>query len=90
MVVYNGIPLDELDEYKRTSIRPDIRKGLGFGDSDFVLLHLGTVCKRKAQLDSVKAFVRLIRSGKMQNGKLLIVGARCKLGLPASSCCERR
>lgn len=40
------------------------------------MLHLGTVCKRKAQLSTAKAFSKLVTEHGVQNAKLLMVGAR--------------
>ncbi|GMH41898.1 hypothetical protein BSKO_09808 [Bryopsis sp. KO-2023] len=77
-VIYNGIPTTAIDVFKSSAPREEIRRELGYGPNDLVILHLGTVCKRKAQLDTMKAFVKFCKDApeKAKNAKLLMVGAR--------------
>ena len=51
-----------------------VRAALGYTDSDFLVLHLGTVCNRKGQIYSAQACAELMTADP--NMKLLIVGAR--------------
>lgn len=75
-VVYNGIPLKKIDSYRAKTDREEVRANLGYSESDFVVLHLGTVCKRKAQLSTMQAFRKLVNEKGDKTAKLLIVGAR--------------
>jgi len=74
--IYNGIPLQQLDHFKQTRDRREVRLALGYSDEDFVVLHLGTVCSRKGQMFSATACSKLIKEDGCTNLKQLIVGAR--------------
>jgi len=76
MTIYNGIPLQQLDHFKQTQDRREVRAALGYTEDDFVVLHLGTVCSRKGQMFSATACSRLIKQDGCHNLKQLIVGAR--------------
>ena len=76
LTIYNGIPLQQLDAFKHTQDRRQVRAALGYTDQDFLVLHLGTVCSRKGQVFSAKACAKLITENKCTNLKQLIVGAR--------------
>uniref|UniRef100_A0A7S3UEC2 Glycosyl transferase family 1 domain-containing protein n=1 Tax=Picocystis salinarum TaxID=88271 RepID=A0A7S3UEC2_9CHLO len=78
VVIYNGIPTMAIDVFKSSAPRGEVRKELGYDSDDLVILHLGTVCKRKAQLDTMKAFVQFCKNApeKASKAKLLLVGAR--------------
>jgi glycosyltransferase involved in cell wall biosynthesis len=78
-VIYNGIPLTSINTYRAVQKRDLIRKDLGYGPEDVVLVHMGTVCKRKGQLVTCAAFGRAVQECGAKNGvsfKLLMVGAR--------------
>eukprot|EP00435_Cladocopium_sp_Y103_P010079 s297_g2.t1 len=74
--IYNGIPLKQLNHFKQTQNRREVRAALGYSDDDFVVLHLGTVCSRKGQVFSATACAKLIQENGCKNLKQLIVGAR--------------
>lgn len=74
--IYNGIPLQQLDHFKQSRNRREVRAALGYTDEDFLVLHLGTVCSRKGQMFSATACSRLIKEDGCANLKQLIVGAR--------------
>ena len=76
LTIYNGIPLQQLDAFKHTQDRRQVRAALGYTDEDFLVLHLGTVCSRKGQVFSAEACAKLITEDKCTNLKQLIVGAR--------------
>lgn len=77
-IIYNGIPLADIDDYIKKETKSGVRKSLGYDDSDFLVLHLGTVCKRKAQLSSVQALSLMKKKHpELKAAKLLMVGARC-------------
>jgi len=76
MTIYNGIPLQQLDHFKHTQDRRQVRAALGYTDDDFLVLHLGTVCSRKGQVFSATACAKLITENNCKNLKQLIVGAR--------------
>lgn len=73
--IYNGIPLKQLNHFKQTQDRREVRAALGYSDDDFVVLHLGTVCSRKGQVFSATACAKLIQENGCKNLKQLIVGA---------------
>lgn len=74
--IYNGIPLQQLNQFKQKEDRRKVRAALGYTDEDFVVLHLGTVCSRKGQVFSATACSKLIQKDGCKNLKQLIVGAR--------------
>ncbi|KAA0149820.1 hypothetical protein FNF29_05646 [Cafeteria roenbergensis] len=75
-VVYNGIPLGKLDAAVEAMDRDAERAKLGVSKDDFLILHLGTICKRKAQINTARAFTRLVKRDGLTNAKLVLVGAR--------------
>ncbi|WP_324806687.1 glycosyltransferase [Sphingomonas sp. LY29] len=58
-VVRHGIPLDRLKAETTRWTRAAARKKLGVPAGAYVLSVVGTVCRRKGQLDLVKAYARL-------------------------------
>lgn len=77
-VIYNGIPLSSINAFRSVRTRDEVRAELGYGPNDMLLVHMGTVCKRKGQMVTSGAFGRLVKDG-LVNGKqykLLMVGAR--------------
>lgn len=78
-VIYNGIPLASINAFRTVQSREKVRQELGYGPNDLVLVHMGTVCRRKAQLVTCQAFADLYSSTVLPSGKkfkLLMVGAR--------------
>lgn len=75
-VVYNGIPLESINVFRASTSRRRVRAEMGYSDDDFVVLHLGTICSRKAQQTTATAFTRLVKDDGCTNAKLLMVGAR--------------
>lgn len=78
-VIYNGIPLASINAFRAVQSREKVRAELGYGPNDVVLVHMGTVCKRKAQLVTCQAFAELYSTLTLPGGKkfkLLMVGAR--------------
>lgn len=78
-VIYNGIPLASINAFRAVQNRDRVRADLGYSPDDVLLVHMGTVCKRKGQLVSCKAFSKLVRDvdpGEDKQFKLLMVGAR--------------
>lgn len=75
-VIYNGVPLARLDKFAASHERSTVRAGMGYSASDVVVLHLGSVCPRKAQLSTARAFTAIRRQPNMGHVKLLMVGAR--------------
>lgn len=78
-VIYNGIPLASINAFRAVQSRQKVREELGYDKNDVVLVHMGTVCKRKAQLVTCQAFADLYSTCELENGKqfkLLMVGAR--------------
>lgn len=76
MSVYNGIPLGALNKFRETSSRVQVRRELGYTDDDFLVLHLGTICARKAQVYTARAIARLRNELGHTDVKCLMVGAR--------------
>lgn len=78
-VIYNGIPLASINAFRSVQSRDSVRQDLGYGPNDFLLVHMGTVCKRKAQLVTCQAFAELHSTVTLRGDrkfKLLMVGAR--------------
>ncbi len=78
-VIYNGIPLASINGFRASKKRDEVRRELGYGPDDVLLVHMGTVCKRKAQLVTSQAFARLVNEVILPDDKefkLLMVGAR--------------
>lgn len=78
-VIYNGIPLARINAYRAVQNRTKVRADLGYGPNDVLLVHMGTVCKRKGQLVTCQAFARLVNELILPDDKefrLLMVGAR--------------
>lgn len=78
-VIYNGIPLASINAFRTVQNRDKVREELGYSPNDFLLVHMGTVCKRKAQLVTCQSFAELYSNGPLPDGKqfkLLMVGAR--------------
>lgn len=78
-VIYNGIPLASINAFRAVQSRDRVREELGYGPNDVLLVHMGTVCKRKAQLVTCQAFAELYSTVTLPRGKqlkLLMVGAR--------------
>lgn len=78
-VIYNGIPLASINTFRTVQNRDLVREDLGYGPDDVVLVHMGTICKRKAQLITAQAFAQLYESVVLPHNKqfkLLMVGAR--------------
>jgi glycosyltransferase involved in cell wall biosynthesis len=74
--IYNGIPVSKMDAYMRRNERTATRASMGYSEDDFVVLHLGTICFRKGQIYTARAFSQLVHDHGVKNAKLLMVGAR--------------
>jgi glycosyltransferase involved in cell wall biosynthesis len=78
-VIYNGIPLASINTFRAVQSRDKVRAELGYSPNDILLVHMGTVCRRKGQHVTSAAFSRLMRDvdpGEGKQFKLLMVGAR--------------
>ena len=79
-VVYNGIPLAAINAFRASKSRDKVRAELGYGRTDLLVVHLGTICKRKGQLYTARAFSRLRNDEQVRGSgnrcRLLMVGAR--------------
>jgi glycosyltransferase involved in cell wall biosynthesis len=79
-VIYNGIPLSAINSYRSTQNRDRVRAELGYQPTDRLVVHLGTICKRKGQIYTARAFSLLRNDPEIQQSgymcKLLMVGAR--------------
>ncbi len=69
-------PLKNLDAFKKSHSREKTRRALGYNKSDFLVLHIGTICGRKGQIYTAKACSSLIKEESLSNLKVLMVGAR--------------
>lgn len=76
LTMYNGIPLEQLDAYRASEDRRKVRAALGYGEDDFLVLHIGTICRRKGQVYTVSACASLMQDKGFANMKVLLVGAR--------------
>ncbi|MGI8644941.1 MAG: glycosyltransferase family 4 protein, partial [Nocardioides sp.] len=75
VVVPYGVDLSEIADYQRTSDRAAVRRELGFSESTRVLLCMGTVEPRKAQVSLVQAFAGSDRLAGA-DVRLVFVGGR--------------
>ena len=77
-VIYNGILTEPIDDFKMSLSLEEVRKDLHYQKDDNIILHIGTVCKRKAQKLTVSAFAKFCEEHEAvaRDLKLLIVGAR--------------
>lgn len=78
-VIYNGIPLASINAFRTMQSRDLVRAELGIGKDDLLLLHMGSVCRRKGQLLTCQVFADLYASEVRplgRNLRLLLVGAR--------------
>lgn len=77
-VIYNGIPIEPINTFNASVSQAEARSDLGYQKDDAIILHIGTVCKRKAQKLTVSAFARFCEENEAaaRKAKLLIVGAR--------------
>eukprot|EP00180_Rhodochaete_pulchella_P002532 Plantae.Rhodophyta-Rhodochaete_pulchella.ctg3883.p1 GENE.Plantae.Rhodophyta-Rhodochaete_pulchella.ctg3883~~Plantae.Rhodophyta-Rhodochaete_pulchella.ctg3883.p1 ORF type:complete len:620 (+),score=137.18 Plantae.Rhodophyta-Rhodochaete_pulchella.ctg3883:90-1862(+) len=77
-VIYNGIPLASINSFRAVQSRDAVRKELGYDKDDLLILHIGTVCKRKSQLSTAQAFSKIRTTVDLgtKQAKLLMVGAR--------------
>ncbi len=75
-VIPNG--LHEPDRFAgvNTEHRRQTRMECGFGENDFVVCQVGTICKRKNQLELVEAFAQVKNTITTSEIKLLLVGYR--------------
>ena len=76
-IVSSWIQLDELDQYRDTHPRDQLRKKFSYADDEIVIANIGTVCERKGQ----HVFIRAIEyfNRHHQNGpkvRFVLVGAR--------------
>ena len=75
-VIYHGIDIASFDRFRSGTERREARSRLGYGESSFVFLQVGSVNSRKAQLDSLLAFARVSKAHPGKDLRLLFVGAR--------------
>ena len=77
-VIYNGVPIKSINTFKVSLSQEEARKDVGYQKDDAIILHIGTVCQRKAQKLTVSAFAKFCEENETaaRNAKLLIVGAR--------------
>lgn len=75
-VIPNG--LREPDKFAAVNVehRSQTRMECGFGEDDFVICQVGTICKRKKQLELVQAFAEVKTTIITSEIKLLLVGYR--------------
>ncbi len=67
-----GIELDKITQYEQTHDRDAIRRAFGFSPADRVLLCIGTLTERKAQIPLVNEFATVL--DEFPNAKLVLVG----------------
>jgi D-inositol-3-phosphate glycosyltransferase len=72
-VVDYGVDIDEIDAYRNSVQRAELRASAGFDDTDKIVLVMGTTEPRKAQAAVVAAFDEL--SAVHDNLHLVLVGA---------------
>jgi glycosyltransferase involved in cell wall biosynthesis len=73
-VIYCSVDVDAISNFKKANCRKATRQLLGLTNCGCVFLQVGTVTRRKAQLNTVKAFHQVL--SKLEDSHLLLVGAR--------------
>ena len=72
-VIYNGIDIEEIEDYKKQNSRDDIKKEFGL-ETTKVFINVGTIVERKGQKYLVEAAIKFIRSGKDRDVCFFLVG----------------
>jgi glycosyltransferase involved in cell wall biosynthesis len=75
-VIPNGLRAPDRFAAVNTKHRSQARVECGFGENDFVVCQVGTICKRKNQLELVEAFAEVKNTIVASEMKLLLVGYR--------------
>lgn len=81
-LVPSWIRLDEIERFKRTHSRADLRRRYGFRDDETIIANIGTVCERKGQhtfIRAVEHFNHLHHGGRQH--RFLLVGGRAGIYL---------
>ena len=74
-VIYNGLDFNHYEQTDRSAKHSEVRKSLGLYGDQLVALLPGIICKRKGQLDLIRA-LRLMKEKTIEGMSFLIVGDR--------------
>lgn len=75
-IVPSWIRLEEIDAFRRTHDRSELRRRYGFADDEVVIANIGTVCERKGQHVFLRAIEHFNRQGHRGKFRFVMVGAR--------------
>jgi len=76
VTIPNGVDLGEINSFKLTHKKSDLRKQYNFSKNDTIITIVGTVTERKGQLTFVKAAIELLKQNSRHDLKFVIVGCR--------------
>lgn len=72
VVIHNGVEISEIEKYKNSFTKRDLRLKLNIKDEDVVFLNVGRLTKQKQQVMLIESFKNVVDKNK--NAKLFIVG----------------
>lgn len=75
-IIPSWIRLEEIDTFRRTHSRAELRRRYGFADDEVVIANIGTVCERKGQHVFLRAIEHFNRQGHRGKFRFVMVGAR--------------
>jgi len=81
VTIPNGIDIQEIQNFRLKNDKIELRRKYGFTENDIIITIVGTVIKRKGQLEFTEAAVRLLKSDGSRL-KFLIVGSLEKRNIP--------
>lgn len=73
-VIHNGINLKEIEEFRSSHSKEQIKKELNLAPDSKIFLNVGAVTERKGQKDIVEAAIRYIREKKDRDIYFFLVG----------------
>ncbi|MGC8771619.1 MAG: glycosyltransferase [Brevinematia bacterium] len=68
VLIYNGIDLEEIENFKKENTKTSLKRKYGFNEKDYIVLNVGTTCKRKGQkfyLEAAKKVLEKITDRKV-------------------------
>lgn len=74
VTIYNGIDCAVIDVRAQELDKKIVRRMLGIGEKEHVILNVGTICERKGQQGIIHALSRLVRENDERKIRLIMVG----------------
>jgi glycosyltransferase involved in cell wall biosynthesis len=75
-IVPSWITLGDIDGFRATHTREEMRRKHGFADDETIIANIGTVCERKGQHVFLRAIEHFNRQGHRGTFRFVMVGAR--------------